>query len=313
MRRGLLICGLVLAMAATGAAQQMDTVAGTLAPKLATAARKNVAVVDFTDLQGTPTELGRYLAEELSVALAATSKGFTVIDRTHLKAILQENKLGANGIIDPATARQLGRIAGVDALITGTLTPFGDSVRLSVKVLDTQTVGILAATSADVPKTKAVEELLSRSVGASPMSSAAANAATAPMPVGGMRMSVLGIDLVLTKCGGRGRVVCEFAVLSPSADVVLLIRSTQWTKETRAIGTSSEEYSSGSMQIGKNQDSYQVRNTLVAGVPFEAKVAFESVSESETGFAVLDINISVDARHGGGDKTIRFRNVPIVK
>ncbi len=34
-----------------------------------------------------------------------------VIDRTHLKAILHEHKLASTGLIDPQTARQLGRIA----------------------------------------------------------------------------------------------------------------------------------------------------------------------------------------------------------
>jgi len=55
------------------------------------------------DLQGNVTELGRFLAEELSGALVNDSRGFRVIDRAHLKAILQEHKLAATGLIDPQT------------------------------------------------------------------------------------------------------------------------------------------------------------------------------------------------------------------
>src|SRR5262249_33751886 len=83
-------------------------------------------------------------------------------DRTHLRAILQENKLSASGLIDPATARKLGQITGVEALVTGTITPFGDSVRVVIKVLDTETARIVAASSTEVAKTKTMEELLAR-------------------------------------------------------------------------------------------------------------------------------------------------------
>jgi len=150
---------------AQGYDQQLRVLADTLDQKIATSGKKNVAVVDFTDLPGNTTELGRFLAEELSVDLAMVAKGYRVIDRTHLKAILQENKLASTGVIDTLTARKLGQIAGVDSLITGTVTPFGDSVRLTVKVLDTETAEMLVASSTDIPKTKAVEELLARGIG----------------------------------------------------------------------------------------------------------------------------------------------------
>src|SRR4051812_10896587 len=58
--------------------------------------KKTVAVVDFTDLQGNVTELGRYLAEQMSVALAAAHNGIEVVDRTHIKVLIQENKLNSS-------------------------------------------------------------------------------------------------------------------------------------------------------------------------------------------------------------------------
>ena len=53
-------------------AQQSEirSVADRLAGDIASSGKKAVAVVDFTDLKGTPTELGWFLAEEVSVALA---------------------------------------------------------------------------------------------------------------------------------------------------------------------------------------------------------------------------------------------------
>jgi TolB-like protein len=139
-----------------------------LSPQLSSAitksGRKTVAVVDFTDLQGCVTEFGRFLAEEFSVALATGSGGFEVIDRTNLKTLLQEHKLASTGIIDPQTARKVGEIAGVQALVTGTVTPFGDSVRLSVKVLDAETAKIIGGVAGDMPRNKAIDELLRKGI-----------------------------------------------------------------------------------------------------------------------------------------------------
>src|SRR5262245_23781666 len=128
-----------------GQPNELRSLANSLAEDIASSGKRSIAVVDFTDLQGNPTALGRYLAEEFSVALARTRKGLQVIDRTHLKAILAENKLGSTGLIDPATARRLGQIAGAEALLTGSMTPFSESVRIAVKVLATDTARIIAA------------------------------------------------------------------------------------------------------------------------------------------------------------------------
>lgn len=120
--------------------------------------------MDFTDLSGNVTELGRFLAEEISVTLASLDKGIEVIDRTHLKVILQEHKLATTGLIDPATARKLGKIAGVESLATGTITPFGDSVRVSVKIIDADTAKIIAASTANIAKTRIIEELVAKGI-----------------------------------------------------------------------------------------------------------------------------------------------------
>jgi len=143
---------------------EVKNISSALADNIIKANKKTAAVVDFTDLQGNVTELGRFLAEELSVALSESGKGFEVIDRTHLKSLLKEHQIALTGLIDPKTARKLGKIAGVHVIVTGTITPFGDSIRLAVKALDTETAKIIGASRTDIPKTKAIEELLLRGI-----------------------------------------------------------------------------------------------------------------------------------------------------
>ena len=128
--------------------------------------------MDFTDLQGNATQLGRFIAEELSIALAEDARQFEVIDRTSIRVILQENKLASQGLIDPATARKLGQIAGVDTLVSGTITPLGDTVHVGIKALDTESAMVITGLTVEIPRTKAINDLLE-------------NTADSPAPGGG--------------------------------------------------------------------------------------------------------------------------------
>lgn len=94
--------------------QDMRPTPVALAEKISSSGKRTVAVVDFTDLQGCVTGARPLLAEDISVAILDNAEGFSVIGRTNLKILMQEHKLASSGIIDPATARQLGKIAGVD-------------------------------------------------------------------------------------------------------------------------------------------------------------------------------------------------------
>lgn len=111
--------------------------------------KQNLAVVDFTDLQGNVTALGRFLAEELSASLVMTGN-VRVVDRNQLNKIFQEHSLSMLGISDPAAVKKVGKVAGADALVTGSITEMGDSVRVTAKVMVTDTALVIAA--ADQPR-----------------------------------------------------------------------------------------------------------------------------------------------------------------
>ena len=46
----------------------------------------------------------------------------TVVEREQIVTILKEHKLGLENILDPETAKRVGRILGVDAIVTGSVT-----------------------------------------------------------------------------------------------------------------------------------------------------------------------------------------------
>jgi TolB-like protein len=182
---GLCVLGAWLPTNAAAKQREITAASAGIADEIAATTRRTVAVVDFTDLQGSVTELGRFIAEEMALGLVVAKKNLSVIDRTHLRTLMQEHKLGASGLIDPATARKLGQIAGVQALVTGTLTPFADSVRVVIKVLDTETALVLTAASMDIAKTKTIEELLARDISKKEMAASPSGASPTnpPRPV----------------------------------------------------------------------------------------------------------------------------------
>ena len=157
----LLFLGLLF-LSALSHGQEVKDIAPRLVDAITKSGKKTVAVVDFTDLQGRVTELGRFLADEVSVDLVSDAKNFDVIDRANLKTLLQEHKLASTGIIDPQTTRRVGEIAGVQALVTGLVAPFGDNVRLSIKVLDSETAKMISGLAVDIPRNKAIDELLTK-------------------------------------------------------------------------------------------------------------------------------------------------------
>ena len=157
----------VVTRALPATAQDMDSELSSLADKLATVikeqGKKKVAVVDFADLQGGSNgELGRYIAEQLTVNLVMRKRDFSVLDRANLRSILAEHKLTSLGLVDPENAKKLGMFAGVDALILGTMVPKGQDISLTAKVITTDTAEIVGAARADFRSDNTVRELVSK-------------------------------------------------------------------------------------------------------------------------------------------------------
>ena len=122
-------------------------------------------MIDFDQIEGQVTALGRFLAEEISADLAEHPRPFTVIDRANLQSILEEHALSMSGLVNPENAKKLGQIAGVDALVLGTYTDFGESYRLSLKAIATDTAEMVASARTNVPKTNALVHLGEELVG----------------------------------------------------------------------------------------------------------------------------------------------------
>lgn len=301
----------LLVSSAFGYEKEIEELSAQMAEKIAGKGKNTVAVVDFTDLEGNVTQLDKFIAEEFSVALAGAGKGFRVIDRTRLKSIIKENKLAATGLIDPATASKLGKIAGVDALVTGTLTPFGDNVRLTVKVLDSNTADIIDSAKSNFAKTQAIDELLGKEIS----SETAANASSGGTKQVSDKKAVMSqivrdVFFEVKQCKISARMLkCDLSATNNKNDKVLTIHS-RWTEEynTRMFDNSSNEYIVMKIEFAnKKSDNRMVEHMLISGVATKLALVFEGVHDSVNMLSLLELSCEDNEDRF----KVQFRNIPV--
>lgn len=76
--------------------QRIDDLSHQITSKISAKQKTTIAVVEFADLEGHVTNLGRFLAEELITRLHETDK-FKVIERQLLNKVISEQKLTLTG------------------------------------------------------------------------------------------------------------------------------------------------------------------------------------------------------------------------
>jgi curli biogenesis system outer membrane secretion channel CsgG len=97
-----------------------------LASSLALAAPR-VAVMDFENRSGIGDwRVGRGAADILTTELVKSTK-FEMYERERLNSMLNEQDLGQSGRVDPASAAKIGKLLGVQYMITGAVTEYGES------------------------------------------------------------------------------------------------------------------------------------------------------------------------------------------
>lgn len=90
-----------------------------------TGPKRRVGVVDFENKTAYgQNRLGQAASDILITEMVKTGK-FIVIERDKMNKLLDEQKLGVSGAIDPNTVAKMGKILGLNAIITGAISNFG--------------------------------------------------------------------------------------------------------------------------------------------------------------------------------------------
>ncbi len=114
-----------------------------------------IAVWDFDShevtLPNTPalSQLSRALSEIL-VEQLLSYPGIQVVERMRLREILDEQKLGSSALADEEARLRLGRVAGAQHMIFGSLVSLGGVTRADVRLVSVQTSEVLTSHEASV-------------------------------------------------------------------------------------------------------------------------------------------------------------------
>ncbi len=154
LRRYLTVCVLVAAALCLGAAgpetaaeapaakqepddKDVQTIAQMVVDSLPKLKGNRIAVMPLSYLDGSFSVEGKLLADLTFLELSKSDK-VDLLERERLSAIVEEHKLGRMGLLDPKSTQQLGKLAGVNGFLVGDIVDLGHKLRVSVKLVDTE-------------------------------------------------------------------------------------------------------------------------------------------------------------------------------
>lgn len=125
--------------------------------------KKSIAISSFQHINGDQSELSNYLSDELVLKLfSVPNSNLEIIERGQLNKIFQEMQFSMSGVVDTKTIQKLGKLHGVGALVLGSITEMGESIRVNARLIDTETGKVFSAAGTTISKTATISELLSR-------------------------------------------------------------------------------------------------------------------------------------------------------
>lgn len=90
-----------------------------------TGPKRKIAVIDFENKTAYgQRRLGTAASDILITELGKSGK-FILVERAKIKKVLAEQQFGATGDVDSNTAARMGKILGVNAIVTGSISQFG--------------------------------------------------------------------------------------------------------------------------------------------------------------------------------------------
>ncbi len=342
---GLVSIVLLFSVQTTVAAQQSGAVpltqgiadlASQLAKSIPEGHPMTIAVTDFPEKKQV-CGLGQFVAERLSTLLSRQPQ-CRLIERHRLDQVLQELKFSMSELVDPAKARKLGQMLGVQGLVVGTMTDLGTTFDMDARIIDIQTDVSLPGASASIVKDETVRSLSGDCAGSAMPSVGLGSAGPTggqplqPKPPAQMvvgRVVVKDFTFEVRSCALAGtKVNCTVVITNggPDAQLTAYAGKSQNPPAVRMVDDLGNEFGSESVQLGGNTirlngrvwDS--VSATFASGVPMAAKLTFEDVSSTASAVSLLEIPYEVrtiDARGGFSSYTpglkAQIRDIPIVK
>jgi TolB-like protein len=126
---------------------------------------KKIAVLDFTNLDGSIDNLGRYVSEQLTSALIREGR-FELVPRSQLDVLLRKHELSVADVLTASDKlKPLGKSNSLGALITGSIIELRSAVDLNAAVADAKSGNKLPIAPVALVKDQNVLDLLGKKGG----------------------------------------------------------------------------------------------------------------------------------------------------
>lgn len=284
---------------------QLNRLTNQLIKSLSEEKKSKIAIMEFPDLHGNTSELGKFIPEELTTRLFLTRR-FDVVERSLLNKVLEEQNLGMTGLVDVSSAARVGQMLGVEAIVTGTITDLGHAIRINARVIATETAGVFAVSSVSIEKDEHIVAMMQRfeAVPVSPAVDTTWDPDREPpeFEFPRIRLEDVYFEVVAAVVTNNHKGIID----------VLITNTHHLDKEIRVLaGTSvydnmGQQYSRPVRIIGNKTQRgshTSLSHLFITNVPTRLRLEFDNIDPLADGFSLLDLNL-------GRHPNVSLRNIP---
>ncbi len=310
--------GTVPALASSNLDEGVAQLANQISKSMQEKQSKKIAIIDFSDLSGNVTALGQFLAEELTTQLFTIAPGkFEVVERRQLLRLQEELALGQKGLIEEKSLKKMGQMLGVDAIVTGSMTDLGNTVKINARLIGVESAKVFAVAATDIPKTGTVEDLIAKQVeGRQTTIKSSLGAKQEGKAVQSKEVK----DFIFELQGCRiadETITCTMMITNKEKSRNLTLGSPGWNSDfscTKIIDASGDEHCASGLKLGSKTIGQWEGNALASDVPMKATIRFEGVAPNTVNVALFEILCRADLTDIRDNLfKVQFRNISLTK
>jgi TolB-like protein len=296
---------------------QLNNLTNQMVRSLSQERKSKIAIMEFPDLNGNISEFGKFIPEELTTRLFMTRK-FEVLERQLLNKVLEEQNLGMTGLIDASSAARIGKVLGVDAIVTGTITDMGNMIRINARMIATETAGVFAVASVSIEKEPHIAAMMNRfsasptqptpsrpEAGISPAHTlpptpTAPREQMQPLPVAKAALDEFEFEVVGASLTSDMRIIVDVLITNTSnRDKEVSIKN-----DTTLYDNLGQEFKYPFRRIGNKEASMysHLTHLFISNVPTRVSIEFRNTDPDATSVALLNLSLA----NLRGD--VQFRN-----
>jgi len=285
---------------------QLDNLISQIINSLSENNKVKIGVIEFSDIEGNVTNLGKYIAEELTTRLYRTNR-FNVVERQMMDKILAEQNLSTHGYIDINSETGIGKVLGLDAIVSGSITDLGKFIKINARLISPESGKVFSAASVKIIKDDTIKTLLNQ------------KAKSSNLPIVGTQTENLNViekegvlfELIDARINGR-TVTVKIKLTNTTEDDIDFAITYGWHYQTEIFDDKGNETVISSVMYGNQLQKIDglsqysaATKKLIAGNSIIMKLNFEKASSKATKITLLQM------LWGNKRTKIEFRDIPI--